>query len=202
MIAAGAGVPLHFLAEPESSTRTTAESAGGPTYRHFEQRQNYFIWIIQDLLKIVVARRAQVDRRITKKAQIEVRGADISARDNVALSLAGQNIVNMLGDLRDRLLITDEEYLRLAYRFAGEIVDVEDMLAAAKLEGIPIKASAASPRGARSEIPTDPNVTVAGTEKDLDPTKKIKGVGRGKGSSKVLDAETGELKASISNPAQ
>jgi hypothetical protein len=28
MVAAGAGVPLHFLAEPESSTRTTAEAAG------------------------------------------------------------------------------------------------------------------------------------------------------------------------------
>ena len=31
MIAAGAGIPLHFLAEPESATRTTAEAAGGPT---------------------------------------------------------------------------------------------------------------------------------------------------------------------------
>jgi len=43
MLAAGAGIPLHFLAEPESATRTTAEAAGGPTYRHFEQRQRYFL---------------------------------------------------------------------------------------------------------------------------------------------------------------
>ena len=51
MIASGAGVPMHFLAEPEGSTRTTAEAAGGPTFRHFEQRQNYFIWLVADLLK-------------------------------------------------------------------------------------------------------------------------------------------------------
>jgi hypothetical protein len=194
MIASGAGVPLHFLAEPESSTRTTAESAGGPTYRHFEQRQNYFIWIVEDLLKIVVARRSKVDSRISKKSEIDVRGADISARDNVALSMAAQNIINMLGDLRDRMLITDEEYLRLAYRFAGEIVDVEDMLAAAKLEGIPVKAS---------QDPTAVQVGVAGKENGDGPENaRIKGAGRGKGPGKVVDPDTGELKDSIANPTQ
>ncbi len=49
MIAAGAGVPLHFLAEPESATRTTAEAAGGPTFRRFEQRQQFFLWMLGDL---------------------------------------------------------------------------------------------------------------------------------------------------------
>ena len=52
MIAAGAGVPLHFLAEPESSTRTTAEAAGGPTYRHYQQRQVFFLWLLRDLARI------------------------------------------------------------------------------------------------------------------------------------------------------
>lgn len=191
MIACGAGVPLHFLAEPESSTRTTAESAGGPTYRHFEQRQNYFIWIIQDLLKIVVARRAMADRHTSKKAEIYVRGADISARDNVALSMAAQNIINMLGDLRDRMLITDEEYLRLAYRFAGEIVDVEDMLAAARLEGIPVKAS---------QDGSIVGLGVAGTETPTGRENgRIKGAGQGKGPGKVLDPVTGDLSQKIEN---
>ena len=61
MIASGAGVPLHFLAEPESATRTTAEAAGGPTYRHFEQRQRLFLWLLGDVLRAVLQRRAQVD---------------------------------------------------------------------------------------------------------------------------------------------
>ncbi len=53
MIAAGAGIPLHFLAEPESATRTTAESAGGPTFRHFEQRQEFVLWMLRDLLQSI-----------------------------------------------------------------------------------------------------------------------------------------------------
>ena len=51
MIAAGAGIPLHFLAEPESATRTTAECAGGPTFRRYEQRQKFFLWMLGDLTR-------------------------------------------------------------------------------------------------------------------------------------------------------
>ncbi len=65
MIAAGAGIPCTSSPSPMSSTRTTAEAAGGPTFRHFEQRQEYFLWLIKDLLSVVLKRRARVDRRIS-----------------------------------------------------------------------------------------------------------------------------------------
>lgn len=129
MLSAGAGIPLHFLAEPEGATRTTAEAAGGPTYRHYEQRQRFFLWLLADLLQVVLKRRSLVDGRVSAKAQIHVHGSDISARDNVALSLSASNILPTLQELRDRNLIDDAELLRLAYRFCGESVDVEEMLA-------------------------------------------------------------------------
>lgn len=129
MIASGAGVPLHFLAEPESSTRTTAESAGGPTYRHFEQRQEYFMWLLRDVLRVVIERRALVDRRLNSRVEVSVRGADISARDNVSLAMAASNMLGVLSEVRNRGLIDDSEFLRLMYRFCGESVDVEEMLA-------------------------------------------------------------------------
>ena len=136
MIAAGAGVPLHFLAEPESSTRTTAEAAGGPTFRRFEQRQQYFLWLVTDVLRVVTARRAQVDRRVDARAAIRVQGADISVRDNLAMAQAAASLAGCMTDLRDRRLIDDAELLRLVYRFAGEALDVEEMLArAARQEG-------------------------------------------------------------------
>ncbi len=129
MLAAGAGIPMHFLAEPEGSTRTTAEAAGGPTYRHYEQRQRFFLWLLGDLLRVVVNRRSLFDSHVSRKAEIEVHGADISARDNVSLALAAGNILPTLQELRDRSLIDDAELLRLAYRFCGESVDVAEMLA-------------------------------------------------------------------------
>lgn len=88
MIAAGAGIPLHFLAEPESENKTSAESAGESTYRHFEQRQKYFL-AISDLLQHTLARRAQIDPQINPDCSIQVTGDDISAADNLVLSEAG-----------------------------------------------------------------------------------------------------------------
>jgi hypothetical protein len=132
MIAAGAGVPLHFLAEPESATRTTAEAAGGPTYRRYEQRQQYFTWLLADLLQTAASRRALVDRRISRHTRVEVGGADISVRDNTTLAQAARDMLGVLTALRDRALIDDAEMLRLAYRFCGETLDVQDMLSRAR----------------------------------------------------------------------
>ncbi len=129
MIASGAGLPLHFLAEPESATRTTAEAAGGPTYRHFEQRQQFFVWLVGDLLQVVLQRRGLVDAKIDPLVTLSVQGADISARDNVALGLAATYAMSVMGQLRDRRLVDDSELLRLVYRFAGETADVEALLA-------------------------------------------------------------------------
>jgi hypothetical protein len=128
MLAAGSGNPLHFLAEPESATRTTAEASGGPTYRHYEQRQQFFLWMIRDIAQVVVARRARVDGRMSARSEILVKGSDISSRDNADLSAAAASIVSSFLQLRDRNLIDDAELLRLAYRFSGEVVDVEEML--------------------------------------------------------------------------
>lgn len=120
MIAAGAGVPLHFLAEPESSTRTTAEASGGPAFRRYQQRQRLFLWIVQSVLQAAVRRRAMVDERVDPGAVIEVRGADISARDNLSLSQAAKNTLESFLPLYEQGLITREELLRMVYRFAGE----------------------------------------------------------------------------------
>ncbi len=122
MIASGAGVPLHFLAEPESATRTTAEAAGGPTYRFYEQRQRYFLWLLEDILRVVLQRKALFTPALDPQVQFHLQGADISVRDNVSLSQAAANVLPMLVELRNRQLIDDAEMLRLAYRFAGEQV--------------------------------------------------------------------------------
>jgi hypothetical protein len=132
MLAAGSGTPMHFLAEPESSTRTTAEAAGGPTFRHYEQRQNFFTWMLADLAQVVVARRARVDPAVDAAAPLKVAGADISARDNAALAQAAGQVAAAFTDLRDRQVIDDAELLRMVYKFAGELVDVPEVLGAAR----------------------------------------------------------------------
>jgi hypothetical protein len=153
VIAAGIGIPMHFLAEPEGSTRTTADSAGGPTFRRFEQRQRFFIWLLEDLLQVVISRRAQVDYGIQSDPEIQISGADISARDNVSHSIATVNILNALERLYDMGLISQRELLRATYRFAGESVDIDEILA----EGTGIdRREASTPIKPASQDPVHP----------------------------------------------
>lgn len=128
MVAAGAATPLHFIGEPESSTRTTAEAAGGPTYRHYQKRQIFFLWMLKDIAKISIKRAAMLGRRVTVKAEVTARGTDISARDNSSLAMAATRIVQSFILLYDRGLIDERELLRLSYNFAGELVDVDELL--------------------------------------------------------------------------
>jgi hypothetical protein len=151
MIAAGSANPLHFLAEPESATRTTAESAGGPTFRHYEQRQLFFKWLLHDLVTVVVRRRKMVDRMVSTEAELIVTGTDISARDNAALATAASVMVAGMTTIRDRGLIDDAELLRIVYRFAGEVVDLEELLERGK-KAPPPKVTA-KPAGEASRTP-------------------------------------------------
>jgi len=121
MIAAGIGIPLHYLAEPESSTRTTAEAAGMPTFKCFEQRQRLFLNIIKQVLKVAVRVRKDYDPLIKIDAIITVEGPDVSEKDNAALALATGQIVAAFSKLYDLELITADELMRITYRFAGEV---------------------------------------------------------------------------------
>ena len=128
MLAAGSGNPLHFLAEPESATRTTAEAAGGPTFRHYEQRQIFFLWLLADVARVALARRSQVAASVPADAPLKALGSDISARDNAVLAQAAAQVAAAFGGLREQGLIDDAELVRLVYKFAGELVDVPEVL--------------------------------------------------------------------------
>jgi hypothetical protein len=132
MVAVGAGLPMHFLAEPESATRTTAEASGGPTFRHLQQRQIFFMWLVEDLVRATLRRRRFYDRSVNPDADLEVTGADLSARDNAALASAAATVAAAFLPLYERGLIDDSELLRVIYGFAGEVVDVEELLRKAR----------------------------------------------------------------------
>lgn len=128
MIASGAGVPLHFLAEPEGTNRTTAESAGGPTFRHYEQRQEFFTLLVREVARAALNRRAMLERGVNPRAPLEVSGTDLSARDNIALAQASGQVILAYIKLFEKGLIGRRELVRLAYRFVGETVDPQAVL--------------------------------------------------------------------------
>lgn len=174
MISAGAGMPLHFLAEPESATRTTAEEAGGPTYRHFEQRQGHFVWVMEDLLAVVLNRRSKFDKKLSSDIEFSITGADISSRDNASLAQAAYYIISVLDDLKDRQLITNDEVLRLIYRFFGETIDADEMLKRASAEK---SDQGKLPASNTSGVPKVKGFDPSGKKIEPDKDKTIKNIG-------------------------
>ena len=121
-MALGRGLPLHYLAEPESSTRTTADAAGTPTFKRLERRQEFFKARVHELLRVVVQRRLAKDERVNPEAKITIKAADISERDNAALALAVNQIITAMRPLVTDGFLTAEEYMRWVYRFGGEVI--------------------------------------------------------------------------------
>ncbi len=61
MIAAGAGIPLHYLAEGDTATRATAREMGTATLRHYAQRQRQFAALVEDVIRQAARRAGQGD---------------------------------------------------------------------------------------------------------------------------------------------
>jgi hypothetical protein len=122
MIALGAGFPTHYLAEPESSTRTTAEAAGTPTFRGLEQTQQFFLDILTEIAVLAVAHRKLYDRRVNPGSVIEAIGPDITERDNSTLALAVSRVYPAFSEIFDRGGIDENELLRVVYRMGGEVL--------------------------------------------------------------------------------
>jgi len=113
----GAGQPMHWHAEGESSISTTAEAAGTPTFRTLEEQQDeFFEWMI-DLAYIALE---IAGKALPKDKKIWIEGPDITERDNASLALAFARTYPMLSDLYDREGIDSKEFLRLAYKMLAE----------------------------------------------------------------------------------
>lgn len=127
-VAAGADIPLHFLAEGSSATRTTAEEMGDPTRRHYRMRQLDFGNMLANLVETAYARRAAVRgmRRATN-ATLYAEMPDVSREDNQALATSAKAIVETFDIMRRQGWIDDKTAITLAFKFAGEVLSDEDI---------------------------------------------------------------------------
>ena len=126
LIAAGAGVPLHFLSEGESATKATAAEMGGPTFRHYHHRQLHFVGLLRQVVTLA-AQRAIALGKLPAPPDGDLRLThilpDLTREDNLQLAQALREAVEALGALHDRGWIDEAAAKRLAYRFAGETTD-------------------------------------------------------------------------------
>jgi hypothetical protein len=127
-IAAGANVPLHFLAEGSSATRSTAEEMGDPTHRDFRMRQRDFGGFLVDLCACAW-RRYETTQGLEPlpDLQIEAVVPDVSRADNTALAGAAATIVNALAVMKANGWVDDRTAVEIAFKFAGEVLTREEV---------------------------------------------------------------------------
>ena len=121
MIATGAGLPLHYLGEPEGSTRTTAEAAGTPAFKRFKSRQKFLENAVKRVLQVAMAVYRLNGGRLPAQPEFELTVPDVTERDNATLAIGVQRIVNAFAPLYNAKLIDRPELIRIVYRFLAEV---------------------------------------------------------------------------------
>lgn len=124
VLSAGAGMPLHWMGEPEGSTRTTAKESAQPALQHLVARQLYFVWVLKDIVRHAAARAAALGhlslRNVPEDLGLQETVEDMTREDNLALAQATKEMATALALMADRGWADDATARAWLAKFAGE----------------------------------------------------------------------------------
>jgi hypothetical protein len=137
MIDAGSGYPPHWRGEGGDVNVATAEAMQGPPEKHLARRQQYFIFILQDVIfnayqRVAGLRKLPPLPTTNYEKLFKINAPDVSARDNNMLANSATGIAHAMQQLESLLQSnTNEEFKRLVtdliLTFAGEIPEERDI---------------------------------------------------------------------------
>lgn len=128
MIDAGSGYPPHWRGEAGDANLATATAMQGPTERHLLRRQQYFVYMLEDILYHAYRRAQEIGRRppLTSRDYDQLFTAvlpEVSRWDNESLARAAKELAQALELAQQMLGGESPRFQRLAlqliYRFAG-----------------------------------------------------------------------------------
>lgn len=106
MIDAGSGFPPHWRGEGGDVNLATAEAMQGPPERHLVKRQQYFIYVMEDILYHAYQRAAQLStvpplRSTNYDSIFKPEIPDVSLRDNSLLAESANQVAQAMKNLAD-----------------------------------------------------------------------------------------------------
>ena len=122
MIAAGAGVPEHFLGEGGHVNRATAAEMGLPALKRFQRRQEYLRQLLVRIVRRAIRARVRAGAlgpRINQAFRVEFDELSDTER-SAELGRAAATFTTALGTAVDRGWLESEQARRLLLRFLGE----------------------------------------------------------------------------------
>lgn len=131
MIDAGSGYPPHWRGEAADANLATATAMQAPTERHLLRRQQYFTFLLQDLLYHAYQRSRSGAQRALPAQDYQqlfvVVRPDISRTDNESLARAARDLTQGLSTLAEQISglppSLARHTLRMVFKFAGEPLD-------------------------------------------------------------------------------
>jgi len=120
MIAVGAGLPEHYLAEGGNVNRATAAEMGLPTLKRFERRQDYLGFMLRTILDRVLAeaeKAGMLSPRADKRYEIVFPPIDID--DGASVATAVSQLVPALQTAKAEGWVDDQTAVKLLHRFLG-----------------------------------------------------------------------------------
>ncbi len=130
MVDAGSGYPPHWRGESGDANLATATAMQAPTERHLLRRQQYFTYMLQDIIYNAYQRAVEKGKaRKIKDADYDLlfltAAPDVSRTDNEALAKASRDLAETFKVLNENLIIAEQPtlaklLLRMIFKFAGE----------------------------------------------------------------------------------
>jgi hypothetical protein len=134
MIDAGSGFPPHWRGDAGDISLATAQAMAGPTERHLVRRQNYFKFVLSDIIYHAYTRAAEIGAapriaRADYESLFVFSMTDISRFDNEALAASARDLseahANLISNLTAAPLTLQRIMLRAFFQFAGSPISEE-----------------------------------------------------------------------------
>jgi len=148
LIDAGSGFPPHWRGEGGEVNVATAEAMQAPPEKFLIKRQEYFVWVLEDILYQAFLRAVEIGAQpaITDTSYSVIftcEAPDVTLRDNAQLADGANKLAEGFAMLQNTLLGKSSTLHRLAtdmvLKFAGETVDdkvLDKIIAEAKSDPI------------------------------------------------------------------
>jgi hypothetical protein len=129
-IATGSHTALHYLGEGEAVNYSTAKEMGEPTARFHTDRQTQFSAFLLDVVEVAYRRRVALGLATMPPdddLQLTASVTEVARADNLALAQASHQIVQALAQMIQIGIVDLPTAARLAFKFAGEVLDEEEI---------------------------------------------------------------------------
>jgi hypothetical protein len=136
MIAAGAQVPEHYLADGSNGNRATAAEMGLPTQLKFQRRQYVLRALLRTILDRVLQEACKAKRLpVNSDLHYDLLFPEIDVDDHQILASSTQMLVAALTAAKQQGWVSDETAMRLLFQFTGEEMDIHEELARIRANG-------------------------------------------------------------------